>query len=157
MFDTSQSFFLTVHSLSSLHVLNVLLSWTLSYQDLHMIALPGLLISILFFCRISYSILAHFIWSMYPLSHLLSILLISFKLLYFLMFYLHSIQYWGSVSWPYLWRYSSILQYWYYHIYTGILPYCSHTLVVILSYLHRYSSDCGSVTFISTQVFFILW
>jgi hypothetical protein len=36
------------------------LSWILSYQNLHMIALPGLIISILFLCRVTYSILAHF-------------------------------------------------------------------------------------------------
>ena len=55
-----KSIFLTVHSLSSLHVLNMFSSWILSYQDLHMIAFPGLIISILFLYRITYSILAHF-------------------------------------------------------------------------------------------------
>jgi hypothetical protein len=40
----------------------------LSYQDLYMIALPGLIISILFCCRITYSILAHFIWSVYTIK-----------------------------------------------------------------------------------------
>ena len=102
-----KSFFLTVHSLWSLHVLNMFLSWILSYQDLHMIAFPGLIISILFLCRITYSILAHF-YLVY--SSLKSPTLISFQL-------------------------------------------CLHSST---SYLHRYSSYCGSVKIISTQVFFIL-
>ena len=55
-----KSIFLTVHSLSSLHVLNMFSSWILSYQYLHMIAFPGLIVSILFLYRITYSILAHF-------------------------------------------------------------------------------------------------
>ena len=62
--------FLTVHSLWSLHVLNMFLSWILSYQNLHMIALPGLIISILFCCRIAYSIIAHFICSIYTFKSL---------------------------------------------------------------------------------------
>ena len=49
--------------------------------------------SILILCRITYSILAHFILFIYPLSHLLSILLISFRLLHFYTSYLLSIQY----------------------------------------------------------------
>jgi hypothetical protein len=88
--------------------LNMFLSWILPYQDLHMIALPGLIISILFLCRITYSILAHF-YLVY-LSYK-SPTLISFKL-------------------------------------------CLHSST---SYLHRYSSYCGSVTMISLLVFFIMW
>ena len=63
-----KSVFLTAHSLLSLHVLNLFLSWILSYQDLHMIAFPGLITSILFLCRITNSILAHFYFFLFILK-----------------------------------------------------------------------------------------
>ena len=50
--------------------LNMFLSWILSYEDLHKIALPGLIISILFLCIVSYSALAHFILSIYTIKSL---------------------------------------------------------------------------------------
>ena len=50
--------------------LNMFLSWILSYEDLHKIALPGLIISILFLCIVSYSVLAHFILSIYTVQSL---------------------------------------------------------------------------------------
>ena len=95
---------------SDLHVLNMFLSWILSYQDLHMIAFLGLKISILFLCRVTYSILAHFYLVYLSLK---SPTLISFQLCL-----------WSSTS--YLHRYSS---------------YCGS----VKSYLHRYSSYCGSI------------
>ena len=87
------------------------LSWILSYQDLHMIAFPGLIISILSRCRITYSLLAHFYLVHLSLK---SSTLISFQPC------LHS-------STSYLHRYSS---------------YCGSVTI----YLHRYSSYCGSVS-----------
>ena len=50
-----KSVFLTVYSLSSLQILSLFLSWILSYQDHNRITLPGLIISILFYCRITHS------------------------------------------------------------------------------------------------------
>ena len=85
------------------------LSWILSYQDLHMIAFPGLIISILFLCRITYSILAHFYLVYLSLQ---SPTLISFQLcLCSSTSYLDRYSsYCGSVT-IYLHRYSTILQY----------------------------------------------
>ena len=73
--------------------------WILSYQDLQIVALSGLIISILFCCRITYSILACFIWSINMVkSH--THYFATYKLL--------------ASSTAYLCRYSSILQQCYY-------------------------------------------
>ena len=77
--------------------MNILLSWILSNQDLHMIAFLGLKISILFLCRVTYSILAHFYLVYLSLK---SPTLISFQLcLHSYTSYLHRYSsYCGSVS-----------------------------------------------------------
>ena len=108
----------------------MLLSWILSYQDLHMIALPGLIISILILCRITYSILALF--HLAYLSFKSFTQYFTYKLQASTFLYILSTQYsiLEVVLQSYLHRYSS---------------YCGRVTI----HLHRYSSYCGSV---STQL-----
>ena len=161
-----RSVFLMVYSLQSLHILNLFLSWILSYQYLHMIAFPGLIISILFCCRISYSILAHFIWSIYCLSCLL-LWASSFIYIPLCHIYAGILPYCGSVT-ICLHRYSSILWLCYNHIHTGILPYCGYvTIISTQVFLHNvvvlqftYTGIlpyCGSVTIYLQRYSSILW
>jgi hypothetical protein len=109
----------TVYSFSSLHILNMFLFWILPYQDLHMIAWPRLIITILFCCRISYSILAHFYFGPFILIAVYSFLAFSTYLEASYFFYVP------------LW-----------HMYAGILPFYSSVII----YLHMILPYCGSVT-----------
>ena len=103
-----------------------------------MIALPGLIISILILCKITYSIWAYFYLVYLSLK---SPTLISFQLcLHSSTSYLHRYSsYCGSVK-SYLHRYSS---------YCGSVKSYLHRYSLycgsVKSYLHRYSSYCGSV------------
>ena len=110
------------------------LSQILPYQDPLMIAFLGLIILILFLCRITYSILAHFYLVYLTLK---SPTLISFQLcLQSSKSYLHRYSsYCGSIkiiSTQVFFHTVVVLQ----SIYTGLLPYCGRVTI----YLYRYST-----------------
>ena len=92
------------------------LSWVLSYQDLHMTVLPGLIISILFHCRINYSILAHFSWSIYTIRSLTQYLFFNASSIYISLLPIYTV-----------FSHEVVLLD---HIYTGILQYCGCVILI---------------------------